>query len=267
MITLLHRPYVFAFLIAFLVIAGRHLGLRRTLCWLVSGFAIAVASEASSIRNGFPYGMYHYIYENLQGEWLLFGVPVWDSLSYPFMIYAGYAMAVQFQHTHLRTYALTHSILGAFLTMVLDIIIDPLTVLGDRWFLGHIYYYPHGGPYFGIPLTNFAGWFLVPCAVIFFNQLLWRFRRRHVAERVTPDGAVRGQDPPPSWLGALFYLSIACFNIAITFWIGEWHIGLASLGWLSIPVGMLFFRSTGRHPCDDRLSAHAPPDDPQRAHR
>ena len=31
--------------------------------------------------------------------------------------------------------------------------------MGDRWFLGRMYYYPEGGIYFGVPLSNFVGWF------------------------------------------------------------------------------------------------------------
>ena len=30
-----------------------------------------------------------------------------------------------------------------------------------RWFLGRIFYYPEGGVYFGVPLSNFAGWMIV----------------------------------------------------------------------------------------------------------
>ena len=214
-----------------MAIAGRHLGRRRMLVWLVTGYTIALASEASSIRNGFPYGMYHYIYENLTGEWMLFGVPVWDSLSYPFLIYAGYAMALWCLAIPARDGSLRASLLGALFTMLLDIIIDPLTVRGDQWFLGSVYYYPNGGLYFGVPLSNFFGWFLVPLVVIAFNQLIWRQRWSAPAERVTPS---------PVQLGAAFYVAIAFFNIAITFWIGEWLLGVISFGWLAIPFGIRF---------------------------
>lgn len=227
MITLLHRPYVFCFLLAFVGIAGRHLGWRRMLLWLVTGYGIALASEAWSIRTGFPYGMYHYVYENLRGEWILFGVPVWDSLSYPFLIYAGYAMASYLLHS--RTHALTHCLCGAFLTLLLDIIIDPLTVRGDQWFLGRVYYYSEPGVYFGVPLANFAGWFLVPLTVIALNRALWNRRPTEVGPR----------------FGALFYLAIACFNITITFGIGAWPLGLASTAWL-FPIVFLFIRQRPR---------------------
>ena len=51
--------------------------------------------------------------------------------------------------------------LSAVFVTILDIIIDPVTHLGARWFLGEIYYYPDPGFYFDVTLANFAGWFLV----------------------------------------------------------------------------------------------------------
>ena len=49
---------------------------------------------------------------------------------------------------------------ATFLT-VIDVIIDPVALRGDRWFLGRIYGYPDPGVYFGIPLMNFVGWAVV----------------------------------------------------------------------------------------------------------
>lgn len=224
--TVTNRPYVFIFLLTFLALGRIYFGgWKRTLIWLVLVYLIAWASELSSIHNGFPYGLYHYRYENMAGELMVAGVPFWDSLSYPFLIFAGWTTA-RFIYKGPGTAALglkpniITALFGAFLTMLLDVIIDPLTVLGERWFLGNIYYYPNGGQYFGVPLTNFAGWFLVPLAVILFYQII---------DRLFLNGRPR---PSSTWmlghlLNPLFYLSIALFNIVITFWIGE-HI-LASI--------------------------------------
>ena len=123
---IIERPYVIGFLIAFLFLAGRRWGWTRTVVWLVSGYLIALVSEASSIRNGFPYGFYYYKYENLSGDPLLFGVPLWDSLSYPFMIYAGYSVAELITGAH-RIRPIYLAALGALLTMLLDVIIDPVS--------------------------------------------------------------------------------------------------------------------------------------------
>ncbi len=64
--------------------------------------------------------------------------------------------------------------LGAIFTTLLDVIIDPISKLGSQWFLGEIYYYVEKGFYFGVPFSNFAGWFLVSLAVILFNQGIWQ---------------------------------------------------------------------------------------------
>ena len=286
LITILHRPYVFAFLIAFLVLGRIYWGWRKTFLWLVIGYVVAWASELSSIHNGFPYGLYHYIYENMVGELMVAGVPFWDSLSYPFMIFAGYTTArfilnqpppcpplekggksVSPPFEKGGPGGIYAALLGAFLTMLLDVIIDPLTVLGDRWFLGNIYYYPNGGQYFGVPLTNFAGWFLVPLTVILMFQLVIARSvsdeaisrnhsisgDRHVG-RSLPSSEAKG--PPRDdkslthsrtyalthFLYPLFYLSIALFNIAITMWIGEPLLASIDCLILAPVVGLLIWR-------------------------
>lgn len=214
--SIVHRPYVFAFLIAYLLLAWRLWGWKRTLLWLSSGYLIAWCSEYSSINNGFPYGEYHYVYENLAGELLIAGVPFFDSLSYPFLIFAGFTMA-EFIRKSANSTIMT-ILLGALLTMLLDVIIDPIATMGDKWFLGKIHWYEHPGLYFGVPATNFAGWFLVAFAVIGFNVAAWRI------VEPKPFGS------RPNWLYPAFYAGIALFNIVITSWVGEWKLGLASLG-------------------------------------
>jgi len=47
------------------------------------------------------------------------------------------------------------------LMMALDVVIDPLAVRGDRWFLGQVFTYAEPGIYFGVPCSNFAGWVIV----------------------------------------------------------------------------------------------------------
>ncbi len=241
------RPYVILFLIAFLFLAIKRWGVTKSLVWLVSGYLLAWASEFSSVHNGFPYGEYYYVYENLRGELLFFGVPFFDSLSYAFLTFAGFTTAEYFldqkQATEsteknkktLRTLCplwIKKILLGAFLTMMLDVIIDPVATMGEKWFLGKIHYYAHPGWYFGIPLTNFAGWFLVSFVIIGFNLLCWKFFFKN-----TPD-AVR--QTPYDTLCVLFYVSIALFSIFMSFWIHQWLMGVASLIILTVLFVMLW---------------------------
>src|SRR5262249_12918298 len=93
------------------------------------------------------------------------------------------------------------------LMMLLDVVIDPLAVRGDRWFLGRIFYYPDGGAYFGVPLTNFVGWWIVGAV--------------GVGGYLALAGVVGGRRP---WPGVAVYYAVLAFNLAVTAWIGEWAL-------------------------------------------
>lgn len=227
-ITLVKRPYVFLFLTAFLFLSVKHLGLLKALIWLVVGYLIAFASEFSSINNGFPYGEYHYIYENLKNELIFAGVPVWDSLSYSFLSYAGYSTA-RYAWPKISTWKIW--ILGASLTTLLDIITDPVAKLGKEWFLGEIYYYAQDGFYFHVPWTNFAGWFLVSLTIIGINILIFKFILGEKDVKNAPD-----------WMNLAFYTSICLFNTVIAFSIGELLLGFTNLLITLIIFLILFFK-------------------------
>lgn len=234
--TVQNRPYVFAFLIAFFILSTLHLGILRTLIWILWGYAVAWASEFSSIHNGFPYGLYHYIKSAFAGELALGGVPVWDSASYVFLAYASFATAWFIAEPHFSrfkmdphvspSHPLKVSLLAALLMMAADMIIDPVANMGEKWFLGKIYFYPEGGIYFGVPLSNFAGWFLVGLIIITGFQLMEKFffaRRRFPAW-----GAKRFRFQ--ALLGPGFYFGIVGFALTMTFLIGAYKLFTASSG-------------------------------------
>ncbi|HCU23491.1 MAG TPA: carotenoid biosynthesis protein [Deltaproteobacteria bacterium] len=223
------RWYVVVFLLSYLGIASFHWGWKRTLKLLVLGYFIAWASEASSIRNGFPYGDYTYRYESMAGEIFLAGVPVWDSLSYVFLSFSGY-MAALFLRSRWHRYTPLQELQsswktvlgGALLTMILDMVIDPVANQGEKWFLGDIYFYPHGGLYFGVPLSNFAGWFLTALAIL-------------AAFRLSDSLKGVPRHPASMGLGTALYLGIYFFNLGITLYIQEYSLAAAAAGW-----GLLF---------------------------
>ncbi len=239
--TFIQRPYVFLFLAAYLVLAWRRWGWPKTLLWLVSGYLIAWGSEISSIHNGFPYGMYKYVYENMAGELMVGGVPFFDSLSYVFLTFAGFMTACYLYRPHakrqsaLRIRTLLLVALGAFLTMLLDVIVDPVATQGEKWFLGMIHYYVYPGFYFGVPLTNFGGWFIVAFAIIGFNVTAW-----HAFPRIFRGMSVRN----PRWsLEPLFYLSIALFQTVMAFWIHDILLGVVNTVIIVIIGGCCLYRA------------------------
>ena len=183
--TVILRPYVFIFLAIFFFIASQQIGWRRTLIWTITAYLVAFAAEYSSIHNGFPFGIYYYVETTLDQELWIAGVPFMDSLSWSFLTFTGYTCAWQlvaawkgrngrlddsaYQAVRRSPVVL---FLGALITVWMDPIIDTVALMGDRWFLGQIHGWPNGGEYFGVPLTNFAGWYLVTAVTIGVNQAI-----------------------------------------------------------------------------------------------
>ena len=201
--TVLLRPYVFVFLAAFLVLAGRDLGWRRAWGWLGWGWAVAFTAEYASTRVGIPFGLYHYTGSTVGRELFVSNVPFFDPLSFPFLAYASYCLA-RWALGQARGWA--PAALAGALMMLVDVVVDPLAVLGERWFLGRVFYYAEPGAYFGVPLSNFAGWFLVGWAIV--GGYLW--------------AAARAPRQPASPLGGIgLYYGVVLFTLAITAWIGE----------------------------------------------
>lgn len=236
--TLALRPYVFAFLAAYLVLGARDLGWRSTLVFGGWVWLVAWVSEFSSTRTGVPFGLYAYTGATRDQELFIADVPFMDALSFTFLAYAAFCLA---RGTLGRAASATRvTVLGGVFMMLLDVVIDPVAVRGDRWFLGHLFYYPYGGEYFGVPLSNFAGWLLVGMVGIggYIYGCRWR-----------PPGDVAGVEPPiisstppasdpstrvplrqstraplepKSTGGIALYYAVLGFNLAVTAWIGEW---------------------------------------------
>src|ERR1700674_4022747 len=92
--TIALRPYVFIFMAGFLFIAIVNVGFRATILFSILTYGVSLACELSSIRNGFPFGLYHYVEATRGREIWAFGVPLMDSLSFTFLGFASYTVAL-----------------------------------------------------------------------------------------------------------------------------------------------------------------------------
>ncbi len=216
--TIIYRPYVYAFFVCFALFAIRHLRLRGMIVWTVMAWTVAFLSEYSSTRNGFPFGIYRYFDEARTRELWISNVPFWDSLSFVFLAYFSWILAGALTQSLTKP---STTLLSGLLMMLLDVVIDPLTLLGDRWFLGRIYDYPTGGTYFGVTLANFAGWFFVGMIIPLFYQQIARLPSLSFSRW-------RVFSPLELWACFGVYSGVFLFNLGITAWLSEWSLLAAS---------------------------------------
>lgn len=181
------RPYVMSLVITFMVIAAAERGFIRMIVWLVVGTFLGWAAEASSIRTGFPFGTYIYHAAEFPEETWLAGVPLFASLSFAAMTYLGHSLAYTLfsplrrgkhgiERVDNQSLLLSFKLMlwAALLTSWVDLLMDPITHLGEYWWLGQIYHYDPEGFHFGVPLSNYMGWLFTTGAIIFANQLIDR---------------------------------------------------------------------------------------------
>jgi uncharacterized membrane protein len=247
--TVILRPYVFVFLAFYLLVAILNMGVVRSILFTVLAYLVAFLCEYSSTRNGFPFGFYTYIDTTRDQELWISNVPFMDSLSFSFLIYVSYTMSLLLWAPVVKNgwdirlgdiqpikYSIRTIASAAVLCMMLDVIIDPVAFLGDRWFLGKIYFYEEKGEYFHIPLTNFAGWVFVAGVALSCFAVLDRWLDSKIPFKS------QYQLPAQALLGPGLYFGVLIFNLGVTFYIGEILLGfvgtLISLGIFSL----IYFR-------------------------
>jgi putative membrane protein len=126
------------------------------------------------------------------------------------------------------------TLLGALFMTYLDIIIDPVALRGDKWFLGKIHEYPGGGAYFGVPISNFMGWFLVGCILIVTLQKLDGY--------LSGTRDIAGYNFPWRFLvGPALYYSVLAFNLGVTFFIGEYTLAWAGMFIVLCPTVLFLY--------------------------
>ena len=242
--SLVLRPYVYAFLALHLAGASGLLGWSRALALTFITWGVAFVAEVSSIRTGIPFGWYYYIPATADRELWIAGVPLFDSLSFPFLLTSSYGLAwlllsekagrgprVEIEK-RARPPRLMHLAVTTCLFVLADIVIDPVALRGDRWFLGQIYSYPEPGGYFGVPLANFFGWGVVGTVA---TALFYAWERRKTERRVA---VFRGR----AVLCPGLYFIVLAFNLAVTFALREWWLGVCGLT-LTVPIGAWTIRA------------------------
>jgi putative membrane protein len=118
---------------------------------------IGTVFENLGIATGFPFGRYYFT--EVMGP-KLFQVPILLTLAYIGMGYLSWTLGRvilgNLRSPLLGAHIVTLPVVAAFIMVAWDFGNDPVWANINR-----LWVWQHGGSYFGVPLTNFLGWYLV----------------------------------------------------------------------------------------------------------
>jgi putative membrane protein len=142
----------------------RWLGLQRGAILLTILSALPILVEAVAVSTGLPYGRFHY--SKALGQMVLGLVPWSVAFAYLPILLGSVALANRLVGGNYLKFTLV----SGFLTMAVDLVLDPAAVAQGLWI------WANPGPYYGIPLINFGGWFLTGFIYSIIFYLLSRGR-------------------------------------------------------------------------------------------
>ena len=213
--TFVGRWYVSLFGLTFLLSATRQLGLRRALTFLGVATLVGALAENGSVHLGVPYTRYAFD-ESLRGDEVFVGdVPLMVPLSYSFMAYFAFMAGRMLAAGPYRTRAprLWHEVLLAWVLAVWAIwILDPVSRLGEHFYLGNLFAYEGPGFWFGLPTGSQLGFALT--AGLMLAALFWM-------DRDAPDRVVDGWSRHPGLVALVTFHGQVFHMAAIAFWIGR----------------------------------------------
>jgi putative membrane protein len=134
----------------------RRFGIPTSLAFFAIAVVVANCFENLSITTGFPFGSF--THGTTLGPKLLL-VPVVVGPIYYSACYIAWTLANMLlgdpAHSPDRFWTLAMPVIAAFIVVGFDLCGDPIGAT-----IAHHWHYPNGGAFFGVPLSNFLGWYL-----------------------------------------------------------------------------------------------------------
>lgn len=173
----------FTILVPVLVVAlhgPRELGWKLLGLFFLITFGVSWSYETASIQTGFPFGEYHYT-EKLGvkiGLVPLLIMPAYFGVCYVSWLLADLILGDRTGDGTISGLA-SRVLVGSFVMVMWDVAMDPSRATVARAWIWH-----EGGGYFGVPLQNFAGWFLCVATILLAYGMV---ERRLGKARPDPD--------------------------------------------------------------------------------
>ncbi len=171
----------------------RYLGPRRAVLSLLALSAFGYAIETTGVATGFPYGPFYY--GDALGPKVAGLVPYLLPLSWVPLVLGAVAAAAPTvpEKEYVSRRRVLWILYSAVLLTLVDGVLDPGAASLGFWV------WPNGGPYYGVPVSNYFGWLL--SSSLAAAILLALGRRRWVSV-----------PPPPGLLDSTL--------VALAFWVG-----------------------------------------------
>ena len=184
----------------FALVHGAKLYRLRSI-FVFAGLCLLIGNilENIGVLTGFPFGRYYFT-ERMGPK--LFQVPVLIGPAYLGVGYLSWVVARlilgKAEDLFAGARVVTVPIMATFMMAAWDLAIDPtLSTIGHYWI------WLKGGPYFGVPLVNFLGWYLT-------NYLIYQSFALYLRSRP----AIQTRVAPVYWrLAVLFYTVVAVGNV------------------------------------------------------
>ena len=193
--------HVFSPAIFALIHGAKSYGWRGILTFVALTLVIGNFFENLGVRTGFPFG--HYYFTDLMGPKLSV-VPIMLGLAYVGMAYLSWTLGRLLlggmQSPLAGRRVVTLPVVAAFIMVAWDLSQDPVwaTIL-------HGWVWLRGGAYFGVPVTNFLGWYLT--VYVIYQSFALYLRGRSIELEPLP---------PRYWYQALiFYAVFAAGNLLV----------------------------------------------------
>jgi uncharacterized membrane protein len=157
-----------------LIHGARIYGSRAILVFITLALGVGTLSESLSLRTGIPFG--HYRFSDLMGP-KLFDLPILLALAYVGMGYVSCMVALAMLDCQSGPLSgktiIGLPLLASCVMTVWDLSMDP--VWAD---IDHAWVWLDGGSYYGVPISNFFGWFLT--VYIFYQLFALHLRDRAI---------------------------------------------------------------------------------------
>jgi putative membrane protein len=154
--------------------AAYMLGWRRAVAFFAVSTVLSLSAELAGVRTGLVFG--RYVYTDALGPKILGDVPyviplAWFMMIYPAYVIASLALDGQPITKGGRLGRLCFfALVAAMIMSAWDLTLDPYMVgVPKAWV------WVNGGPYFGVPFHNYAGWVLTTF-LVFLVYLAWERR-------------------------------------------------------------------------------------------